>query len=52
MNICNNLSIMSNIELLYYDKIDVSGAIDVNKTSKSKEWDFFTIDIQNTEQKI
>ena len=24
--------------MLYYDRIDVSEGIDVNKTSKSKEW--------------
>ena len=25
--------------MLYYDRIDVSKGIDINKTSKSKEWD-------------
>ena len=30
---------MNNIKLLYYDRIDVSKRIDVNKTSKSKECD-------------
>ena len=30
---------MNNIEILYYDKIDVSEGVDVNKTSKSKECD-------------
>ena len=25
--------------MLYYDRINVSERIDVNKTSKSKEWD-------------
>ena len=28
---------MNNIKILYYDRTDVSGAMDVNKTSKSKE---------------
>ena len=28
---------MSNIKMLYYDRIDVSKGTDVNKTSKSKE---------------
>ena len=28
---------MNNIKMLYYDKIDVSEGIDVNKTSESKE---------------
>ena len=28
---------MNNIKMLYYDRIDVSEGIDVNKTSKSKE---------------
>ena len=31
--------------MLYFDKIDISEGIDVNKTSKSKECDFFTIGI-------
>ena len=30
---------MNNIKMLYYDRIDVSEGIDVNKTSKSKECD-------------
>ena len=30
---------MNNIKLLYYDRIDVSERIDVNKTSESKECD-------------
>ena len=25
--------------MLYYDRIDVSKGFDINKTSKSKEWD-------------
>ena len=29
--------IMNNIEILYYDRIDFSEGIDVNKTSESKE---------------
>ena len=28
---------MNNIKIIYYDRIDVSGGIDVNKTSESKE---------------
>ena len=28
---------MNNIKMLYYDRIDVSEGIDVNKTNKSKE---------------
>ena len=27
-----------NIKMIYYDRIDVSEGIDVNKTSASKEW--------------
>ena len=27
---------MKNIKMLYYDRIDISEAIDVNKTSESK----------------
>ena len=30
---------MKNIKMLYYDRIDISEAIDVNKTSESKERD-------------
>ena len=30
---------MNNIKMLYYNRIDVSEGIDVNKTSKSKECD-------------
>ena len=30
---------MNNIEILYFEKIDASEVIDVNKTSKSKEFD-------------
>ena len=30
---------MNNIKMLYYDRIDVSEGIDVNKTSASKECD-------------
>ena len=30
---------MHNIKMQYYDRIDVSEEIDVNKTSKSKECD-------------
>ena len=30
---------MKNINMLYYDRTDISGGIDVNKTSKSKEFD-------------
>ena len=33
------------IQMIYYDKIDVSEGIDVNKTSKSKECEFATISI-------
>ena len=32
---------MNNIKILYYDRIDVSEGIDINKTSKSKECDIF-----------
>ena len=28
---------MNNMKMLYYDRIDVSEGIDVNKTSRSKE---------------
>ena len=28
---------MNNIKIIYYDRIDVSGGIDVNKASESKE---------------
>ena len=28
---------MNNMKILYFDRIDVSEGIDVNKTSKSKE---------------
>ena len=28
---------MNNMKMLYFDRIDVSEGIDVNKTSKSKE---------------
>ena len=30
---------MNNIKMLYYDRIDVSEGIDINKTSISKECD-------------
>ena len=30
---------MNNIKMLYYDRIDVSEGVDVNKTSESKECD-------------
>ena len=30
---------------LYFDRIDVSGGIEVNKTSKSKECDIFGIGV-------
>ena len=30
---------MNNIEILYFERIDASEVIDVNKTSKSKEFD-------------
>ena len=30
---------MNNIKMLYFDRIDVSKGIDVNKTSESKEYD-------------
>ena len=30
---------MNNTKMLHYDRIDVSEGIDVNKTSKSKEFD-------------
>ena len=32
-----SISIMNNIKMLYFDRIDYV-AIDVNKTSKLKEW--------------
>ena len=32
---------MNNIRMLYFDRIDVSKGIDVNKTSASKECDIF-----------
>ena len=32
---------MNNIKMLYYDRIDVSEGIDINKTRKSKECDIF-----------
>ena len=35
---------MKNIKMLYYDRIDISEAIDVNKTSESKEWDTRVMD--------
>ena len=31
--------------MLYYDRIDISEGIDVNKTSASKEWMFVNIGI-------
>ena len=34
---------MNNIKMLYYDRIDVSEGIDVNKTNKSKSAIFATI---------
>ena len=33
------VQIMNNIEILYYDRTEVSEGIGVNKTSKSKECD-------------
>ena len=30
---------MNNVKMLYYDRIDVSEGIDVNKTNESKECD-------------
>ena len=30
---------MNNIKMLYYDRIDISEKIDVNKTSESKGYD-------------
>ena len=30
---------MNNVKMLYFDRIDVSEGIDVNKTSASKEYD-------------
>ena len=30
---------MNNIKMLYFDGIDVSEGIDINKTNKSKEYD-------------
>ena len=30
---------MNNIKMLYFDRIDVSEGIDINKTNKSKECD-------------
>ena len=32
---------MDIVKMLYYDKIDVSERIDVNKTKESKEYDIF-----------
>ena len=32
---------MNNIKTLYFDRIDVSEGIDVNKTSVSKEYDIY-----------
>ena len=32
---------MNNMEMLYFDRTDVSEGIDFNKTSKSKERDIF-----------
>ena len=34
-----SIQIMNNMKMLYYDRIDVSEGIDVNKTSKPKEYD-------------
>ena len=36
---------MNDIEMLYYDKFDISEGIDVNKTSESKECGICTIGI-------
>ena len=36
---------MFNIKILYFDRIEVSEGIDVNKTSASKEWISLTIGI-------
>ena len=33
---------MNNRKMLYFDRIDFSEGIDVNKTSKSKEYDIFS----------
>ena len=45
----------NNIKMLYYDRIDVSERIDVNKTSASKECDvchywYFSISISSFKQ--
>ena len=39
---------MNNVKMLYFDRINVSEGTDVNKTSKSKEYDFFSIGIFKT----
>ena len=36
---------MKNMKMLYYDRIDVSKRIDLNKSSESKESIFLTIGI-------
>ena len=36
---------MNNIKMLYFDTVDVSKGIDVNKTSKSNECDIVTTGI-------
>ena len=36
---------MNNIKILYYDRIDVSELIDVDKTSELKKYIFATIGI-------
>ena len=32
---------MNNIKILYYDRIDVSEGVDINKINASKEYDIF-----------
>ena len=34
---------MNNVKMLYFDRINVSEGTDVNKTSKSKEYVFFSV---------
>ena len=34
-----SVEIINNIKMIYYDRIDVSEGIDVNKVSESKEYD-------------
>ena len=37
------MSIMNNVKILYFDKIDLSEGIDINKTSKPKECDTMSL---------